>query len=59
MKFKLEIIEEAMEACVGFCTTCGAENECCEPDARNYKCSECGAMEVFGAEELVIMGLVE
>ena len=40
----------------GFCTKCGAYHDGCEPDARNYKCEECGAMEVFGAEELIIMG---
>lgn len=56
--FTLEQIEEAMGEYIGFCTNCGAERECCEPDARNYSCEECGQNEVFGAEELCIMGLV-
>ena len=38
----------------GFCILCGLEHDGCEPDARNYKCENCGAMQVFGAEELLI-----
>lgn len=57
-KFTLEQIEEAMENYIGFCISCGAERELCEPDARNYQCFVCEADEVFGAEELVVMGLV-
>ena len=37
----------------GFCIACGAEQEGCEPDARNYECESCGAHKVFGAEELL------
>ena len=40
----------------GFCVACGAETDGCEPDARNYKCEECGKRQVFGAEEIMIMG---
>ncbi len=57
--FTLEQIEEAIEAQSGFCTACGAEKDCCEPDAREYQCDECGAFKVYGAEELVMMGMVE
>jgi len=57
--FSLEIIEEAMENQSGFCIDCGAERDCCKPDARQYECDECGAMAVYGAEELIIMGHVE
>jgi hypothetical protein len=39
----------------GFCLTCGAEAEGCEPDARDYKCDDCGSMRVFGAEEIFMM----
>jgi len=59
MKFKLEAIEEAMQDYCGFCIECGAEKDCCEPDACQYECDECGERAVYGAEELVIMGLVE
>ena len=38
----------------GFCRACGAEADCCEPDARNYTCEICGEAEVFGAEELLL-----
>ncbi|WP_036263171.1 hypothetical protein [Methylocapsa aurea] len=57
-RFTLDEIEQASEDMVGFCLACGEEAECCEPDARNYKCSACGNSQVFGAEELVLMGRV-
>jgi hypothetical protein len=57
--FDLEQIEEAMQDSIGFCIKCGAERDCCEPDARGYQCEECGEDAVYGAEELVIMGLVK
>jgi hypothetical protein len=38
----------------GFCTACGADQEGCEPDARNYYCEGCGERSVCGAEELLI-----
>ena len=41
---------------IGFCIACGAEHYGCEPDARKYECEECGAHQVYGAPELVIMG---
>jgi hypothetical protein len=59
MRFLLEDIQEAMEEMVGFCVICGADRGCCEPDARKYECEECGARAVYGAEELLIMGLVD
>lgn len=37
----------------GFCISCGAESNSCEPDARNYECESCGDSSVFGAEELL------
>ena len=39
---------------IGFCKECGHSQDGCEPDARNYKCENCGAMEVYGAEEMLI-----
>jgi hypothetical protein len=40
----------------GFCLYCGQESEGYEPDARNCECEYCGQPQVFGAEELLIMG---
>lgn len=56
--YLMEIAEEQMYGMGngGFCTSCGAEHDCCEPDARKYKCDECGKMTVYGASELVMMG---
>ena len=41
---------------LGFCKKCGFEQDGCEPDAENYKCEDCGAMAVTGAELLVLEG---
>ncbi|HXI58321.1 MAG TPA: hypothetical protein VN903_15020 [Polyangia bacterium] len=41
----------------GFCLACGADAEGVEPDARRYECETCGAREVYGAEELLMMGV--
>lgn len=57
--FKLEEIEEARERMEGICINCGEHKDCCEPDARNYQCEYCLEDQVFGAEELLIMGLVK
>ena len=42
---------------VGFCLACGDETSGVEPDAREYECESCGAKKVYGAEELLIMGV--
>jgi hypothetical protein len=39
----------------GFCLACGEDADGCEPDARNYECEVCGANEVFGAAEVMMM----
>lgn len=39
----------------GFCLVCGLEVDGVEPDAQNYTCESCGAGQVFGAEELLIV----
>ena len=38
---------------LGLCTSCGEEQDGCEPDACNYECESCGEEQVFGAEELL------
>lgn len=39
----------------GFCLACGYKQDGCEPDARGYKCENCGEMKVYGAEECLLM----
>ena len=56
--FTLAQIEEASADQCGFCLDCGATQENCEPDARKYRCDDCRQNEVYGAEELVLMGLM-
>ena len=51
-------VREAIEEQSGFCLACGVQAYGVEPDARKYTCEDCGKAKVYGAEELVIMGLV-
>ena len=55
----LDQIKEARDMMIGFCRVCGAERDSTEPDAEHYDCEECGANEVFGAEEYLIAGWVK
>mgnify|MGYP001579567134 FL=1 len=52
------IDENNSAACTnwGFCLQCGMQQEGCEPDARRYKCEDCGKRSVYGAEEILMMG---
>ena len=56
--FTLQQVEEASGMQAGYCLACGAMQECCEPDARKYRCDNCQKNEVYGAEELLLMGRV-
>ncbi|SEA87551.1 hypothetical protein [Rubrimonas cliftonensis] len=40
---------------VGFCLDCGAENHGVEPDAERYPCESCGALKVYGAEQIALL----
>lgn len=44
---------------IGLCRSCGEERECTEPDAEDYPCEACGKLDVYGAEQLLIMGQIE
>lgn len=43
----------------GFCLACGAEAEGVEPDACRYTCGYCGQPFVYGAEEILMAGLLD
>lgn len=55
-KVTLEQVMTAVESgdWIGICITCGYEQEGVEPDARKYKCEDCGERKVYGAEELLL-----
>lgn len=40
----------------GFCLGCGEDQFGVEPDARKYECDCCGEHQVYGAQEILIMG---
>lgn len=39
----------------GFCLSCGADHDGCEPDASAYKCHSCGERAVEGAQNVLMM----
>lgn len=57
--FTQEDLQAMQEEDAGACIRCGEWAYNVEPDARNYECTSCGEMTVYGSEELVIMGLVD
>ena len=56
-KPSIELVMALSHEGQGFCLACAAEVDGIEPDARRDTCPECGAAKVYGAEELVLMGL--
>ena len=57
-KPSLEEAERMDNEGYGFCLACGNDCQPAEPDARKYVCEACGAEKVYGASELILMGLV-
>lgn len=53
-----EEFEEGCQAYEGRCLSCGDNQFGCEGDASNYPCESCGEEEVFGLEELLILGKI-
>jgi hypothetical protein len=59
--FTMQQIEEASGMQAGFCLACGAMQECCEPDARKYRCDNCGKwlhFAAYGAATCLAVGLI-
>lgn len=52
--------QDAAESNLGWCPSCLAfTRENTEPDADGYDCSECGGSSVVGAEQALLLGLVQ
>ena len=62
MKPKWELSAEEIAGAItdreylGLCRACGSVAEGVEPDACGYQCHACERWEVYGLEELLIMG---
>lgn len=54
----LEEYEELDSDYGGVCLACGEYAYGVEPDARQYTCESCDEKQVYGAQELLMMGLV-
>lgn len=51
---------EACEGSLGWCPDCGEfTRDCTEPDAEKYDCPVCSANNVVGAEQALILGLID
>lgn len=61
IKIPLSQLEEvlASDNSTGFCLKCGNEQYGCEPDARKYLCGGCTEAAVYGAEEIMLMGMAD
>jgi hypothetical protein len=60
-KINLEQVMAAVaeDSGIGFCLACGAEAMGVEPDARKYPCEICEEKKVYGAEEILMMGVTQ
>lgn len=58
-KQSYRVLERAIvsDSSEGFCLACGEIQYGVEPDAKKYDCESCGMPKVYGAEELLMMGL--
>jgi hypothetical protein len=55
-----QTFRQACDELMGWCRACADfTTSGCEPDARNYKCEVCGLCSVYGAEEALLMGLID
>ena len=65
MRYKIVTVteEDYTEACdsyTGFCPDCGEfTRDCTEPDAENYDCPDCDKNNVCGAEQALLLGLID
>lgn len=60
MTVTMEELAKYREDSVGYCTACEEwTRDATEPDARDYDCPSCGEFAVYGAEEVLLAGLIE
>ena len=51
---------QANSASEGFCTACqDFTTGCVEPDAEDYECEACGECAVVGADQALLLGLID
>jgi len=57
-KPSLELALEMDRGLQGFCLACGSIEDGVDPDAAKEACPNCGEDKLYGARELVMMGLI-
>ena len=56
MKMTVAEYKEESEQSIGICLSCGYFQGEVEPDAECYTCEDCGADEVYGLEQALLIG---
>ena len=60
IKVNTEDYLDATDSYMGWCPTCKAfTRDATEPDAEEYDCPVCDGREVVGAEQALLLGLIE
>lgn len=57
-KPSLELAMEMDADLQGFCLACGSIEDGVDPDAAKEACPNCGEDKLYGASELILMGLI-
>lgn len=56
----METYREATDTYLGWCPKCqDFTRECTEPDAEEYDCPDCNENTVAGAEQALLLGLID
>lgn len=59
IKLTLEEVQDLQNDYCGICRNCQEIADCVEPDASNYFCDSCEKKEVFGIDNLLLMGDID
>lgn len=52
--------QDAVDSYTGWCVSCKEfTTSCVEPDAEHYECEECSKSTVYGAEQAMMLGLID
>jgi hypothetical protein len=58
-KITFEDYHQANECYQGICVACGSFEDCVEPDAEEYACSNCNEYQVYGMDQALMLELID
>lgn len=59
LTFTIEEVEAAEIDMIGICVSCGKKTYDIPPDAKEAKCASCNLFTVYGAHQIMVMGLLK